>query len=287
MRVSLDERHSKFQNCLRITEANTFTVPSNMVSLHSLLLWVILQQCYHKAMATRAGSCRQITPVHKLLGHQCLANSSEVIVRSVTPERCRWECLRHPECTITSYHEVDNICILTQSPCNAISPAAAFTFTSFGPYSQLTKPNPDPGPGECLSWAPVSEFDASLSVHHPSDSGYVGRILFGSHALPGGYYTSPERFSSVLNNQEVTIADGQVEFMKLGCGDFWPYFEPYTVGNQLPSSTIVGGYKSDGTLLYVIIGGYYIPQEDKGYTATPTVSEVTEMEFVIHPGTGN
>ena len=260
-----------------------------MVSLHSLLLLVILQQCYHKAMATKAGSCRQVTPVHKLLGHQCLANSSVIIVRSVTTRQCQLECLRRPDCTITNYHEMDNLCMLTKSPCKDISPAANFTFTSFGPYSKLPQPFTDPGPGECLRWAPLSEFDENLSVHHPSGGGYAGRILLGSHALPGGYYTSPDRFSSVLNNQEVTLADGQVEFLKLVCSDFWPPWDQYTAGDPVPANAIVGGFKSDGsttTLLYVTVAGYYNPQESKGYTATPTVSEVTDMYLLMHPGTG-
>ena len=246
-----------------------------MIYLHSLPYLVILLQCYQKCMATKADNCRQLAPVLKFSGYKCLMSSSVITLSLVTLQRCQWECLRRSNCTITNYNVVDNVCILTRSPCNTFASVADSIFTSFGPYSEESATT-------CLRWAPVSEFDQSVAVRHPVEIGqFVGRILLPSHTLPGSYDTSPERFKSVLNNREVTLADGPVEFMKVDCNFYG--WTPYTAGDPIPDKAIVGGFTSAGSvaLLYVAAGGYYNPQDGKGYTTTPTVTAVTQMKLLI------
>ena len=240
--------------------------------------------------------CRQIYMSPPRIGERCITET-EVYRNypSVPQERCMWQGLRDPSCTVINYNAVDMYCLLGQGTCVSLEPESGFIAIP------LTMQEP------CLTWVrqdavpPTLDNVTGLVIYQVQTGNLknnvtIARAIWDSSKVPGkqmhygGFFSwngMVEEFST--GNYEILIASPR-------CDLSWVNYNPAS-GNVLPDGAVIGGHHN-GRQLYVArkgdrhrgqpfayAAGYYDNIAGEGeVTYGDHVIKFTEMEILVVHG---
>ena len=218
-------------------------------------------------------------------GVRCfISNDKYHISYSEEYHHCVIRCL-HKGCMFFNYN-VDGIsCQFSDGPCLYFVLEEQYNLISFFPPAE-----------SCVQWIPAAGSDTSHMVSssqcHGGSNGicYVGRLIFGSHILPGKYFADNGLIYTSLEGNMHRSDEKAVVTVVAGCQLGWM---PHIAGSTLPTRAVAGGILASGTgsHLFVIRGqagqydyamiGYYDQSTQKGYVEYLGVNVLTEMEMLV------
>ena len=267
---------------------NDFTGYCDSFWLHSALLlpWPAMDACvklFFMAAAIGLSVACLLNKRTSRTGVRCVIKNNSYGT-SQGYHQCIKDCLRK-DCPFVNYNEVKKSCELSQQDCSSLILDDRYNLTAFSPLAAL-----------CLEWVPAMESDTAnlipVSQCHEDaifDVCYVGRLISGSHTLPGKYNGVDYSLWSSFNGQP--YGGGVKEVLTVNTNCCQVAWIPYTAGNVIPIRAVVGGFLTTGSAakLYVIRGqavsltliGYYDPNTELGYLEYHGVHESTEMEMLV------
>ena len=219
-----------------------------------------------------------------MTGVRCIVHNDKCFVSAREKyHHCVIRCM-HKGCPFLNYNMVEQSCLLGEENCLFLKLDIDYNLTSFVPLAE-----------SCLQWISATGSDptdlvSSYRCHHIPDADicYVGRLIFGTHTLPGKYYRLSGDIHTCFGGESYTSGQREVLTVVGGCHVAWV---PYTAGNEIPVGAFVGVFLDSGlgSHLFVIRGevstyimiGYYDPITQKGYIEFYGCNVLTEMEMLV------
>ena len=202
-----------------------------------------------------SSNCRFHDLTSSMKGKYCQGNGKTI--PNVSLRQCRYIGLQSSSYLAINYKTAHGTCTLLTTTCPLLMPDPDFEFSIFIPQVEAD---------QCYEWRPVESNKWSRGVAI-SGGRYAMRILKSGISYVGRWGGA----EGTCRSNDGTVAmssrsDGltcHILWIKDGCT---AYLHPYTIGNALPSRSVVGGVMPDGKTTYiayytkwgVMFPGYYI-----------------------------
>ena len=171
------------------------------------------------------------------------------IIPRLLPHQCRYTCLLSPTCKAYNYNATEKVCTHLTSPC-----PLAFSDTAME-YAVFREKSID----QCYQWESNSSEDVSRMITTDIPTSFICRMQRNDSDILCRFHAMRTKCYAIWENSTFENNDGypcqRLRIME-GCTVFWV---PYTAGDPINPTAVIGGHMANGSVVYVTKFDYYNP----------------------------